>query len=511
MNYTRELDAYLALRATWNQDPERYCVERLGLRPTRQQRELCEAIAPDGARVSVRSGQNTGKDGITAGLILWFLECKDYPRVPCTAPTAPQLYSVLWAEIAKWIRKSRELSRARGDAPRLYLDRLFRHTQDRVYDISAPRDWFAVARTTAAHTPANLQGFHASDITISEDGEVTSHGQANFLFVLDEASGIPDTIAAVVEGALASPGSRELQIGNPNSNHGFFAVTHQQLGHLYTLLHWKSQDSELCDPKFRERLVAKFGEDSDAVRVRADGEFPKADPDTLIPFPIADAARTRGAPERPSAEPLKLGIDPAGQGSDRAAFVLRKGPVVPYIQGVPKSEPMELVGIAVQIVRAWDVDELYVDDIGIGAGVYSRLLELKREGTIDCVVTPVGASRTAPERQFDEDEQARLMRDYLWLEMRRWFRDNAPALTCDDELARDLVGEISSIKRLPPDSKGFSRVESKKEYKARVGRSPDFADALGCTFAPPQLHDYSYEAVDATAYDEGGFYGKGAL
>lgn len=100
-HFDAEYRAYLELRAKWNAEPEHYCVERLGLKPTWQQRQVLEAIAPEGARVSVRSGQNTGKDTVTAGIIWWFMECKDHPRIPCTAPPAKQLYSILWAELAK--------------------------------------------------------------------------------------------------------------------------------------------------------------------------------------------------------------------------------------------------------------------------------------------------------------------------------------------------------------------------------------------------------------------------
>ena len=508
--YDDERAAYLDLRRAWKPDPERYAFERLGFRPTWQQKQIFHAIAPDGARVSVRSGQNIGKDAVTAAIILWFMECMDYPRIPCTAPTAKQLYTVLWPELAKWMRKGADLSRQRGDHPRFHLERLFTLTHDMLYDKAAPQDWFAVARTAAAHSPENLQGFHASDVTVDATGEGLAHaGHGNMLVVLDEASGIPDAINQVLDGALASPGARELQIGNPNRNTGFFAMTHKHMAGLYTLLHFRSDESPLCDPEFRPRMVKKFGENSDVVRVRCDGEFPKSDPDTLIPLEYTDAARHRQLPERLSPQlPLKLGIDCAWEGDDRTGYVLRRGPVIPFIEAKAKTEPMAIVGRAVQLIREHGVDEVFVDTIGIGAGVYSRLCELRRDGEINCRVTAVNVAERAPERQFDSDTQTHLLRDYLWWECRRYFRDDQPVITAADTLANDLVGEISCIKQLPPDSKGFVRVESKKEMKKRTGGvSPDLGDALCVTFAPVSDGDYRYEAV--TAVRDTGFKRKG--
>ena len=60
-----------------------------------------------------------------------------------------------------------------------------------------PEEWFAVART--ASKPDALQGFHAEHV----------------LYIIDEASGVDDTIFEPVLGALSTPGARLLMCGNP--------------------------------------------------------------------------------------------------------------------------------------------------------------------------------------------------------------------------------------------------------------------------------------------------------
>lgn len=482
--FQAELAAYKQLRQEWRVDPERYCRERLNLKPSWQQQQALEAISVDGARVSIRSGHNTGKDAISAGIILWFMECMDFPRVPCTAPTGHQLYDVLWGEIAKWMRKSEELSQARGDHPRFWINNLFKLTQDMLYDISAPREWYAVARTARKEAPEGLQGFHASDIELDDEGEIVSiNTESALLFVADEASGVPDVIYEVIEGALASPGSRMLEIGNATRNTGSFAAHHKHQRAEYHTLHWRSDESPLCDPDYRQRLVRKFGEGSNVVRVRADGEFPKADDDTLIPIEYTEAA-LYAVDTIPMGGKRRLGIDVAWRGDDRTAFVLRQGNIVEHIAVFGKLEPMEVVGNALHYVQEWNADNIYIDVIGVGAGVYSRLAEHRESGRLDAEVIEVNVATKAPWRNEEEEAQGKILRDYLWLELRTWFRDDQPAFYADSSLCEDLAGEISSVKLLPPDSNGFLKIEPKDAMKKRLGHSPDLADALCCTFAP---------------------------
>jgi hypothetical protein len=105
--------------------------------------------------------------------IWWKLECFDFSKVPCTAPSAVQLRDILWAEIAKWYRHSLEIARESGLPP---LSMMFEITQDKVAARGAPKEWFAVARTARPEQPDALQGFHASDVTISQDGRSIAVG-----------------------------------------------------------------------------------------------------------------------------------------------------------------------------------------------------------------------------------------------------------------------------------------------------------------------------------------------
>jgi hypothetical protein len=229
--------------------------------------------------------------------------------------------------------------------------------------------------------------------------------------------------------------------------------------------------------------VRKFGESSNVVRVRADGEFPRQDDDTLISLELTEAALQRD--RVPGTGPWRLGVDVARFGDDRTVLLLRQGAVVEHIAIHSKQDTMTTVGHVVQAVQAWRAEEVYVDVIGVGAGVYDRLAELQREKKLSATVHAVNVAEAAPERPTDQDAQGKTLRDHLWLQTAAWLRDEAPVFAADREHCEDLAGELTSVK-YAPDSSGRLVVESKDSMKGRNLRSPDVADALVVTFYTPR-------------------------
>ena len=450
------------------------CPPTLLAEPTTQQHQILEAILPYGAKVTVRSGHGIGKSSTAAWIVSWFLETHDFAKIPCTAPTSHQLRDILWGELSKWRRKSDELSQQRGDHPRFALTTLFRLMTDSLTDPVA-KEWGAFARTARKENPEALQGFHAD----------------NLLFVLDEASGVPEEVFEAAEGAISTPGARVLMLGNPTRNTGTFAASHRHNRVEYTALHFRSQDSPLVAPGYREGLVRKWGEGSNVVRVRADGDFPNQEDDVLISLELTEPCLTREP--RQGEGKRRLGVDVARLGSDRTALVLRQGGVVDHIKIWAKLDTMATVGHILSILQPWQVDEIDVDVIGLGAGVYDRLAELRRQGVFSCAVVPVNVAEKAPVVLHPVDAKPRLLRDYLWLEMAAWFgsmRRSFVLPTIGDR--EDLAGELASV-GYGLDSHGHLVVEDKDAMRKRLGHSPDLADALGCTFAParPQARGIS--------------------
>jgi phage terminase large subunit len=461
-----ELATYRALRQVWRDSPLLYVRQRFGIEPTWQQAAILQALLPYGAKVSVRSGHGIGKSSAAAFGICWFLETHDYAKVPCTAPSAHQLRDVLWGELSKWRRVADEQSAARSDPAFCWLSRLFRLVTDRLFDVSAP-EWGAVARTASKENPEALQGFHADHL----------------LFVIDEASGVEEAIFESAEGALSTAGSRVLMLSNATRTHGTFYDSHHTNRGSYAALHFRSHESPLVDPAYRDRLVRKWGEGSNVVRVRADGDFPRQEDDVLISLDLTEPCLSREVV--PGAGVRRLGVDVARMGADRTTLVLRQGRVVDQIKVLAKQDTMQTVGQIVAVLLAWGVEEIAVDMIGLGAGVHDRLRELQHQGVIRATVVGVNVAQKAPAVRHPADARPRLLRDYLWLAVAQWLREDAPVFCAPDRQAcEDLAGELASV-QYALDSQGALVVEDKEAMRKRLGHSPDLADGLGCTFAPP--------------------------
>src|SRR3974377_2422456 len=90
---------------------------------------------------------------------------------------------------------------------------------------------------------------------------------------------------------------------------GYSPPSHKQNRAEFTTLHFRSSDSPLVAQGYRPGLVRKFGEGSNVVRVRADGGFPRADDDTLIPLDLVEAAIQRE--RHADGAQRRLGIDRA--------------------------------------------------------------------------------------------------------------------------------------------------------------------------------------------------------
>ena len=132
---------------------------------------------------------------------------------------------------------------------------------------------------------------------------------------------------------------------------------------------------------------------------------------------------------------------------------------------------MEMAGIILseyEAVRYSDRPEaIYIDAIGIGAGLADRLKEL------DLPAVSVAVSESASLK----DKFGRL-RDELFWNAREWFEGRDVKIPQDDA----LIQELTSI-RYKYLSTGKLKIESKDEMKRRGQRSPDVADSFVLTFA----------------------------
>lgn len=405
--------------------------------------------------VSVRSGQGVGKTSLEAWVVIWFLCCRPNPKVVCTAPTRQQLHDVLWAEVAKWLEGS-------------MVKNLLKWTKTKIYMIGHEERWFATART--ATKPENMQGFH-------ED---------YMLFIVDEASGVADPIMEAIDGTLSGPENKLLMCGNPTRTSGYFYRSHHQNRADFRTHKVSSRDSKRTNRKNIERLEKQYGRDSDVVRVRVDGEFPRAEPDTFIPLELAEAAAMRevyiqadGELDIPEAEPLEIGVDVARFGDDETVIVPRIGFLVPFIRTYTKQDTMATAGWAIsaakELMRTYGRPRctIKIDDDGVGGGVTDRIREVVREeGLFIDVIDCHNGGKADDHDHYDN------WGTEAWANVRDLLQAGEIQIPNDE----DLIAQLSA-RKYTVTSKGRVILESKKDMKKRGLRSPDRADALVLAFA----------------------------
>ncbi len=423
--------------------PALFAEEVLGATPTDQQWEASRAIVAR-RRVSIRSGHGTGKSAFMAWCVLWFMACYFPCKVPCTAPTGHQLSDILWAEIAKWHRAMKER------VPELAAE--FGWGSERYSMLTHPQESFAVARTSRPENPEALQGFHSE----------------NILFLIDEASGVPEVVFRVAEGALSTDGAFVVMAANPTREEGYFYDSHHKMRDRWAALHWDGEASPMVSRQYIDDMRAKYGVDSQIYQVRVKGNFVTA-ADGVIPLSLCIAAQERNVARTPGAE-VRWGLDVARFGDDSTALAKRAG----NMQLEPTREwfgkdLMQTVGL---LKMEYDTakekpDAIMVDVIGIGAGVVDRGKE------IGLPVVGVNVAESA-----SADERYGRLRDELWFLSKEWLERRDCKLADDDA----LIGELTTPKYQIL-SNGKIKVEGKDEMKKRGVSSPNRADAWNLTFA----------------------------
>lgn len=196
-------------------------------------------------------------------------------------------------------------------------------------------------------------------------------------------------------------------------------------------------------------------------------QSPTADP-LISPEDVTEAVES-GYTYRSGA--LVLGCDPAESGKDRTAIAWRQGRIVPRVEAYEHKSPMEVAGILAGYwrdgLRGQLPEAMFVDRIGLGAGIVDRLREL------NIPVIAFNSSETA-----DDDTTYHNKRAEVWWRMKDWFEDKPCRIPNDSALRSDIAAPGYKTS-----SNGRRLLESKDSMKQRSVRSPDLGDALAFTFA----------------------------
>lgn len=405
--------------------------------------------------IAAASGHGVGKSAFFGMLIGWGMAtCADC-RILVTANTETQLRTKTWPEVTKW------------------------------HNLSLSKGWFEVHATSMESTEKNHdRSWRADAIPWNEKRPEAFAGMHNvgkrIIILFDEASSIPNSIWEVVEGALTDEGTEIIFItfGNPTQNTGRFKECFGKFRHRWIT---RQIDSRTVDGTNKEQLqkwVDDYGEDSDFVRIRVKGEFPRQSYSQFISTESINACIAFEA-EGFEQEAKIMALDVARFGDDRNSLCYRQGRKVHPFRKWYGVDAMQTTAYAVEAFNGVRPDVLFVDEGGMGGPVVDRLKQLLPEGKV------IGVNFG-----WRKPEYVRNLKTYynkraeMYGELRAAIHSEEMDLPDDVDLKADLESVQYGHSELQQ-----IQIEKKEDMKARGCASPDDGDALALTFAFPVIKD----------------------
>ena len=410
--------------------------------------EVLEDMDAGATLISIVSAVGVGKTTLVSWLAVHFVLFREDVKTIVTSPSFNQLRDGIIPEVNKWI----------GRLPD-WLQRQLDTTTERVSRKPDKENNFISFRTARKETPEALQGIHATHV----------------LLLVDEASGVDEVVYEAGSGTMSTEGAITVLIGNPIRVTGLFFKTHRKLKSIWQTYVVNSFMSTRVQKSFPKMMEKTYGIDSQQYKARVLAQFPEGNADSVIPRKWVEQASTRYIV--PTGRETRVwGVDP-GRGGDPTGFCERRGRGLTALEEWYDDNLMAVVG---KVKVRWDElsegdrpEAVFVDTIGIGAGVADRLTELGLP-VIEVNVAEMAAMK---------DRFVRL-RAELWWEMRGFFEQKSCYISADiDPVLVDKLIEELSEPRLKTHSSGKLDVESKDDMKKRGVPSPNMADALGLTLA----------------------------
>ncbi len=410
----------------------------------------------------VSSGHGVGKSAIVSWLILWAISTHEDTRGVVTANTDTQLRTKTWAELSKWY----SLFIAKG---------LFTFTATAIY---------------IANDPVREKAWRIDAVPWSESNTEAFAGLHNkgkrLLVIFDEASTIADSVWDVTRGALTDANTQIIwcRYGNPTRTSGeFFKRCSTPKANHYSRV--DSRGVRLSNKAQIKAWVEEYGEDSDFVRVRVKGMFPRAGYANFIsPGLVTEARRRRISPLAYQASPKILACDPARFGDDFTVITLRQGLKVHWQVKMSGFDGHEVAGRLYEMLTG-DIAKprherhdasgsicIAYDANGNGADLDTALRNMAKTGRLTTPLVPVmwGVPAKDSRQYFNQ-------RSECWGHMRDFLEHGE--IPDDDELADQLTSLDYGY-----DALFRIQLQSKKDQKKNGGKSPDAADSIALSFVP---------------------------
>ncbi len=287
--------------------------------------------------------------------------------------------------------------------------------------------------------------------------------------IFDEASAIEDPVWEVAEGALTDENTEIiwLAFGNPTQNTGRFRECFGKFKHRWQTFQIDSRTVEGTNKDQIDKWIADYGEDSDFVRVRVRGEFPRAGSSQFIPSDVVATARHYKA-QGYEALPKILSVDVARFGADQTVIGLRQGRKFEILAKYRGKDTVYVAEQVIHFIGDKKPDATVVDGDGLGAGVVDNVNHRGYGGRL--FEFHGGASANDAAAFYNR-------RAEVWGSAREWLMAGAE-IPDDPELETHLTSPEYGFS-----NKNQVMLEKKEDMASRGLDSPDLGDCLAYSFA----------------------------
>lgn len=436
----------------WLRDPVSFVRENFKVEPDEWQKDVLMNFNKH-KRIGMLASKGVGKTTILAWCCWYFLATRTNPKVVATSISADNLSDGLWSEMSKWQQRSEFLTAA------------FTWNKTRIELKENPKTWWMSARTWAKGASSEQQANTLAGL--HED---------NIMFVLDESGGIPSSVMAAAEAALANDLGHEgqdaklIQAGNPTHLSGplYEAATRDR--HMWYIVEINSDPenpkrSPRVSKEWAQKQIDAYGRDNPWVLINVFGRFPPSSLNVLLGHDEVMESMTR----KLSAEDYiyaqkRLGIDVARFGDDSTVIFPRQGLQAHRWVTMRNARNNEIASRVIAAKHKWSGEVEYIDGTGgFGSGVVDIMIQR------GCTPQEVHFASKADNPKYYNK------RAEMWFRMSEWVKRGG-ALPKDEQLLKELTTPQYYFQN------GRLILQPKEIIKADLGFSPDIADALALTF-----------------------------
>lgn len=404
-----------------------------------QQRSLVLAACEPNARVAVKSGQGCGKTAALTWLTMYFLLTLEDCRILITAPSAQQLNRVFHSEFLKHYARLPDIFKGFFDIKKESI-----HIKGKEYQMAS----------LVTGNPSNIEGLQGGHAT-------------NYIIMGDEASGLEELVFDTLLGTLGTGDGKFILTSNPVRNSGRFYEIFASENPRWNRITFSGLNSAQISKGWLEDMESMYDKLDDNYQMRVLGNFGRFGEQQFIPSSLVEnCTKTYHDYKTYSNYPRIAGVDVARFGADQTVFTLRQGPKIIDITRYSNLDTMEVAARVADYYQQFSPSTIYIDSIGVGAGVFDRTAELGLP--VREVIVSQGSNNPKMYGNF---------RAQLWGEMRDWMHNGADI---PDE--RDLISQLNAM-QYTYNNKMQILLMSKKDIKKMGLPSPDIADSIALTFA----------------------------